>query len=88
MDNSEDYTFILDSKTNTRYVVGKYNYDTKTPCYEIELSVPQHVKNYVEVKHVLIGSPENCNWGWDISNESSWPVIVKVKKDGVLIKKS
>ena len=32
-----------------------------------------------------IGTSENCQWDWDIKNNSTWPAFVTIKKDGKLI---
>ena len=84
----KDYSFLLSTGIKTRYIAGEFDYDKREPHYEIEISVPHHVRDQIEVPQFLLGSPQKCQWGWDIHNKSSWPAFVIVKKDGVLVKRS
>lgn len=81
----KDYSFLLNPNQKKRYIAGSYDPKNHRPIYEIEIDVPKHVKNQVSEKQILVGTPENCQWGWDIENNSSWPAYVVIKKDGVLI---
>ncbi len=84
----KDYSFILSPNQKLRHIAGTFDYDKKQPHYEIDISVPQHVRNQVEVNQIIVGSPENCQWGWDLSNKSTWPAFVTIKCDGVIMKLS
>ena len=86
MTDQKDYSFSLAPGGKTRYIAGAIDYEKRTPHYDIDISVPQHVRDQVEVKQFLLGSPQNCQLGWDIHNKSSWPALVVVRKDGVLLK--
>lgn len=86
MPEEKNYSFLLSPGNKTRYIAGSFDVKTRKPCYEIEVNVPTHVRNRVEIQQYLVGSPENCQWGWEINNKSSWPAIVTIKKDGELIK--
>lgn len=88
MTEPTEYSFMLPPKTKRRHVAGKYDYEKKEPRYEIEASIPEHVRHQLDVKHVLIGSPQSCQWGWDLDNKSSWPAFVTIKENGILIKNS
>lgn len=85
--NEKDYTFQLNQKSKFRYNAGPYDLKTRTPWYEIEVSIPQHVKHQIEIKQFLMGDEESCIWVWDIVNNSTWPAFISIKKDGILIKK-
>ena len=86
--DSRDYSFILWTNQKTRHIAGTFDYEKKEPHYEIEISIPAHVRDQVEVNQILIGSPQDCQWGWDINNKSSWPAFVIIKRDGFLVKNS
>jgi len=82
----KDYSFILPPNQKTRHIAGTFDSEKKEPHYEIEISIPRHVRDMVEVNQILLGVPQDCQWGWDIYNKSSWPAFVIVKRDGVLVK--
>lgn len=86
-DNKPDeFSFILSPKQKMRHIAGTFDHEKKQPHCEIDISVPQHVRDLVEVNQILVGSPQHCQWGWDINNKSSWPAFVAIKCDGVLMK--
>ena len=85
MSEQKDYTLCLMPGTKTRYAAGPFDVKTRAPHYEIEINVPSHVRNQVEVNQFLLGTPENCQWAWDIKNDSSYPAFIYIKKDGQMI---
>lgn len=44
--------------------------------------VPDHARDLVEVSQFLLGTPEDCQWAWDIHNKSSYLALMLVKKNG------
>jgi len=82
MAEEKDYTFCLMPGAKTRYTAGRFDAVTRTPHYEIEINVPSHVSDQVRVSQFLLGTPENCQWAWDIKNNSTWPAFIIIKKDG------
>lgn len=86
MSEEKDFSFVLSPGGKTRYTAGPFDVKTRKPCYEIDVSVPTHVRNQLEIQQFLVGTPENCQWGWEIKNRSTWPAFVTIKKDGELIK--
>lgn len=86
MNDEKDYTFSLSPNSKSRHVAGPFDTKTHKPDYEIKISVPNHVKSQVEVNQILLGTPENCQWAWDIHNKSSWEAFIFIKKDGILVK--
>jgi hypothetical protein len=88
MTDPKDYSFLLSPGGKTRYIAGAFDYEKREPHYEIEVSIPHHVRDQVEMNQVLLGSPQKNQWGWDIHNKSSWPAFIIVKKDGILVKLS
>jgi hypothetical protein len=86
MADDKDYSFILSPGGKTRYIAGPFDAKTHKPHYEIDVSVPTHVRNRVEIQQFFVGPPENYQWGWDIKNRSTWPAFVTIKKDGETIK--
>jgi hypothetical protein len=87
MANEKDYRFCLIPGSKTRHVAGPPCVKNRIPHYEIEIDVPSHVRDKVEVKQFLLGTPKNCQWAWDLKNNSTWPAFVTIKKDGQRIKK-
>ena len=85
MSEPTDYSFPLGPGGKTRYIAGTYDYEKCKPKYEIEISVPKHVRDQVEVNQFLLGSPQKSQWGWDIHNKSSYLSFIIVKKDGVVV---
>ena len=85
MTEQKNYTFCLMPGIKTRYAAGPFDVKTRAPQYEIEINVPPHVRNQVEVKQVILGTPENCQWAWDIKNDTSNPAFISIKKDGQMI---
>jgi hypothetical protein len=82
MSDEKDYSFCLGPGIKTRYIAGPFDVKTHKPHYELIVSIPTHVRNQVEIKQFLLGTPDNCQWGWDIKNNSTWPASVIAKKDG------
>lgn len=80
--NEQDCTFCISPGGKTRYIAGPFDTSSRTPRYEIEVSVPKHVRSQVEVNQFLLGTPEDCQWAYDIKNRSTWPVLVIIKRDG------
>lgn len=81
-ENDKDCSFYLTPGKKTRHIAGPFDIKTHKPIYEIEVSVPNHVRNQVKISQILLGAPENCLWAWDIKNNSTWPAFVIIKKDG------
>jgi len=88
MTEQKDYTLVLDPGDKIRYNAGAYDYQKCEPTYEIEILVPKDELYLVEVNHILIGSPDSCQWGWDINNKSSSLAFIKVTQDGNLVRYS
>lgn len=82
MTDVKDYTFYLMPGGKTRYIAGPFDINTRLPHYEIEISVPTHVRDQIEVNQFLLGTPENCQWAWDIKNNTSWPTFIIIRKNG------
>jgi hypothetical protein len=78
----KDYSFCLMPGIKTRHAAGPFDVKTRKPKYEIEINVPSHVRDQVEIKQFLLGTPEKCQWAWDIENKSTWPAFVTIRKDG------
>jgi hypothetical protein len=85
MVNENQYSFVLDPGKKRRRIAGTYDVKSQRPHYEIDINVPEHVRNQIEVNQILIGNEEYCQWAWDIKNNSSWPAFVTIKKDGVTV---
>lgn len=85
MTDKKTYAFALAAGQKTRHIAGEFDTETRKPNYEIEVSIYQHPKNQVKVTPILLGSREDCQWGWDIENNSEMPAFFTVKKDGVEI---
>jgi len=82
MSDEKDYNFCLMPGIKTRHIAGPFDVNTRKPYYEIIVSIQAHVRNQVEINQFILGTPDNCQWGWDINNKSTWPAFVIVKKDG------
>ncbi len=85
--NEKDYTFQLGKKPKSRYNAGSYDQKSHTPKYEINVSIPEHVKNQIDIKQFLMGEEGSRIWVWDIENNSTWPAFISIIKDGLLVKK-
>ena len=81
-----DYTFRLGPKSKTRYSAGDYNQEDCSPRYELDYSAGPDCNNLIEISQFLMGNEGSRIWVWDIENKSTWPVFIKIKKDGQLIK--
>jgi hypothetical protein len=86
MTDQQDYTFPLNPNSKIRHIVGEFDIKTRKPHYEIEIKSQPYIKNQVEVTQIMVGTPENCQWAYDIHNKSSWPIFVILKKDGEVLK--
>ncbi len=82
MSNENDYSFCIMPGKKTRHIAGPFDVKTRKPHYEIDISIPAHVCEQVEINQILLGTPESCQLAWDIKNNSSWPAFVIIKKDG------
>lgn len=85
MSDKRDYTFCLMPGEKTRWIAGPFDAETRKPHYEIDISIPPHVREQVEVNQFLSGTPENCQWAWEFKNNSAWPAFVIIKKDGEIV---
>jgi hypothetical protein len=81
-ENKKDCSFYLMPGQKTRHIAGSFDIKAAKPIFEIEVSVPTHVRHQVEISQILLGTPEKCLWAWDIKNNSTWPAFVIIKKDG------
>lgn len=81
-----DHTFILEPGQNKRVNAGPYDREQRRPQYEIEVVVPSHVRNQIEMNQFLIQTGEGYLWCWDVKNKSSWIAFFKVTADGQLIR--
>ena len=86
MANENQCTFVLDPGKKKRLFAGTYDVKSRKPQYEIDINVPKHVRNQIEVNQKLIGNEDYCQWAWDIKNNSTWPAFITIKKDGVIEK--
>lgn len=59
----KDYSFYLMPGGKTRHVAGPFDVKTRKPRYEIEINVPSHVYDRVEVKQFLLGYPRELPVG-------------------------
>ncbi len=82
MSDEKDYTFCLMPGTKIRHNAGPFDTETRKPRYEIEINIPKHARDQVEIEQFLMGNPENRMWVWDIKNKSTWPAFITIKKDG------
>jgi hypothetical protein len=80
-----DYTFVLKPKRKTTFAAGKYDRNTREPSYAMRLSVPEHVRNLVDVKQFLLEMGDGYEWTWEIWNRSDYPVFAIVTRDGELL---
>ena len=81
-----NYTFQLAPGAKTRHNAGSYDPNLYLPKYEIEVMTPDDfVRSKVQVNQVLMGTKGSHFLVFDIQNNSTWPVFIQVKKDGVLV---
>ena len=84
-DEGKDYSFVVGEKKSFRFNAGGYDVKTKLPKYTIDISAPEHVKNYIVMKQSIMGTPGNHLFVWDIKNDSNYPIFIIAKRDGELI---
>ena len=80
-----DYTFVLQPGEKRRYVAGPYDQTTHSPSYEIRFFRFEHVAHQIKEEQILMGGEGRRLWVWNLANESSWQVFVRVEKDGELV---
>lgn len=67
-----------------RRAAGPYDLKNKLPRYEVDvLAVDAHASDQVVVDSEIMGRVDNYSWIWKITNNSTWPVFITLKKDGV-----
>lgn len=76
------YTFCIMPGKKRRYIAGPYDVKTRLRRYHIEINVPKHVRDMVQLNQILLGTPESCQWAWDINNQSTYPALVIITEDG------
>ena len=86
--SNTDYTFQLSPGGKARHNAGSYSQETCLPKYELEISIPEHAKNQVDIQQFLMGNEGSRTWVWEITNNSTWPAFCSVTKDGELVKNS
>lgn len=86
--SENDYTFVLMPGAKIRYNAGPYDQATHSPRYEIALSCPTHVAHQIHEEQFLMGAEGHRIWMWAMENQSTWPVFVLVKKDGMLVREN
>ncbi len=81
----KDYSLCLMPGKQIRQVAGPFDIQTHKPVYDIEVKVPSHVRKQIKISQILFGTPGNCQWAWDIINNSTEPVFLIIKEDGMKI---
>jgi hypothetical protein len=82
-----DYSFVLQPKSKCRYNAGAYDPATQRPRFQYALSAPsEQYRDQIDVNQFLMGSPDSRLWVWDFHNKTTWPVFVKIFKDGELVR--
>lgn len=67
-----------------RRPAGPYDLKTRLPRYEVDvLAVDADAGRQVVVDSEIMGRVENYTWIWKITNKSTWPVFITLKKDGI-----
>ncbi len=84
-ENEKDCSLCLMPGKKIRQIAGPFDIQTHKPIYDIEVNVPSHVRQQIEISQILYGKPGNCQWAWDIKNNSTCPAFVIIKKDGIRI---
>ncbi len=81
-EKQKDCSFCLMPGKKLRQIAGPFDLQTRLPLYDIQVSSPSHVRQQIEISQILFGTPGNCQWAWDIKNNSSEPVFLIIKEDG------
>jgi hypothetical protein len=84
--SASDYTIVLPPNANTLFNAGKYNPSSDHPKYTINVKVPTHVENQIDLEQYLTGTGGNYRWIWCIKNRSIWPAFITVTADGILVR--
>ena len=82
-----DFTFVVKPERETTFSAGEYDRATGKPSYRLDLSVPEHVRHYVEVEQFLLRTGDGYLWTWRIKNRSTYAVFGIVTVDGKLLKR-
>lgn len=61
--NERDYTFQLSARGKARHNAGPYDEKSRTPMYEIEISIPADVRHLVDVRQFLM-APKGTTFGF------------------------
>lgn len=75
-------SYLLEPGRSHRCNAGSYDIRTGKPAYRIHVSVPSHVRHQVKQEQFLIRTGDGHLWIWDVKNESSWPAVITVTRDG------
>ncbi len=84
-DPKRDYTFVLYKRVKYTFNAGEYDPKTQTPRYSFQMRTQAHVGHMVNVKDYRIQTAGGDLQMWEVDNQSDWPVIVTIKRDGELI---
>ena len=86
--NKKNYTFVLSpGQKKCRYNAGFYDPVSSMPKHEISvLNAMPELEAQVEINQFLMGNEGDRFWVWELTNNSTWPAFITIKKDGELVK--
>lgn len=82
MPEEKKYTLLLNPDEKRIYRAGPYNEKENKPKYEIDIWGPKAARELV----VFVPKVENSEMYYNFYNGSKEPILVLVKRDGVLLK--
>jgi len=81
---SENQKIEIPPGATFRRPAGPYNLKTKLPRYDVDvMAMDSHARRQVIVDSEIMGRVDSYTWIWKITNKSTWPVFISLKKDGV-----
>ena len=80
----ENHRIQIPAGGSFRRPAGPYDLESRLPRYDVEvLAVDDHASHQVVIDSEIMGSVGNYTWIWRIMNNSSWPVFITLKKNGI-----
>lgn len=82
---SKEYTLMVDPRRSGRRNAGPYDPKTNTPRYEEAFDAPSpEARRSFHIESKVMGTEGNYLWVWEFRNDSTWPIFLTLKKDGVV----
>lgn len=69
----------LEPKRETQ-LSAPFDFKKNSPCLNLKVLVPSHVRHQVKVEEVLLGNERHCTKVYRVDNQSTWSAYLTLAK--------